>query len=371
MRSMGKDYYKILGIDKNASQEDVKKAFRKLAHKYHPDKKDTGDEAKFKEINEAYQILGDEQKRRQYDQFGSAAFGNGGTGGFNWQDFARQGAGFGGQGMHFDFGDFDLGDLFGQAFGFGGGRSRRASTGPQRGADIRAAIRITFEEAVHGVQKELSLERTVTCDHCQGNGAEPGTKINVCEDCGGTGRRVHAQNTPFGTFQTQSVCPSCRGQGKIPESICSKCQGRGVYSKHQTLNIRIPAGIDSGETLRISGEGEAGLRGGPAGDLYVEIRVQESKLFDREGYDIISKLIVNISTAALGGKMEVQTIDGPVSLKIPAGTQSGTVLKLKGKGIEKLHGRGQGDHLVEVIVKTPENLSRKARKLLEELDSEI
>lgn len=359
---MSKDYYKILGIEKNASQDDVKKAFRKLAHKYHPDKAD-GDEEKFKEANEAYQVLGDEKKRQQYDQFGSAGFN--GAGGFGGQ-------GYGGQGMHFDFGDIDLGDLFGQAFGFGGGgRRRQSSTGPQRGQDLRMLAKLTFDEAVKGVKKKIFLERTEKCNHCSGNGAEPGTAINTCSTCNGSGSQIHAQQTPFGTFQTKTVCRDCQGQGSTYEKPCTICDGQGIQMKGRELEVNIPAGIDEGETIRVTGEGEAGLRGGPSGDLYLEVKVEPSKIFVREGYDILSKSKISFPMAVLGGKIEVETIYGPVDLKIPAGTQSGTMLKLKGKGVQRLHGRGEGDHLVEVQVKTPEKVSRKAKKLLEELEGEL
>lgn len=361
---MSKDYYNILDVDKNASQEEIKKAFRKKAHKYHPDKAD-GDEAKFKEINEAYQILGDENKRKQYDQFGSAAFN--GAGGFGGgQGFG----GFGANGAQFDFGDIDLGDLFGQAFGFGG-RGQRNSTGPRRGQDIKMRVNLTFDEAVHGIKKKIFLERTQTCTHCSGNGAEPGTSINTCSTCNGSGSTLHAQQTPFGTFQTKTVCRACQGQGKTYEKPCTICDGQGIQMKGTELEVNIPAGINNGETIRVTGEGEAGLRGGPTGDLYLEVKIQPSKIFVREGYDILSKSFISFPMAVLGGKIEVQTIDGAVDLKIPSGTQSGTLLKLKGKGVQKLHGRGQGDHLVEVLVKTPEKVNRKAKKLLEELESEL
>ncbi len=363
---MSKDYYQTLGVDKSANQEEIKKAFRKLAHKYHPDKPD-GDVEKFKEINEAYQSLGDEQKRAQYDQFGAAGPGGGGAGGFNWQQYAQQQGG----GAQFDFGDIDLGDIFGQAFGFGGGRSRRQSTGPQRGNDLRMRVKLDFIDAVKGMNKKIFLERTEKCDHCSGNGAEPGTKINTCEDCKGTGTTMHVQQTPFGNFQTKAVCRKCAGQGKTFEKPCTTCDGQGVKVKGRELEIKIPAGIDNGETIRVTGEGEAGLRGGPTGDLYLEVLVESSQLYAREGYDILSKSMMSFPTSALGGSVEVETVDGPVELKIPTGTQSGTVLRLKGKGIERLHGRGRGDHLVEVIVKTPSKISKSAKKLLEELEKEL
>ncbi len=356
---MSKDYYKILGVERSASQEEIKKAFRKQAHKYHPDKAD-GDEEKFKEANQAYQVLGDETKRQQYDQFGTSFNGGAGGpgGGMNWQDFARQG---GAQG--FDFGDIDLGDLF----GFG----RKRSRGPQRGADIQTSVKISFDEAIAGVEKQISLHRTEKCEHCSGNGAEPGTPINTCETCHGSGQQTVAQQTPFGTFQTKTTCKACSGQGKSFEQACSDCEGRGILKKEKTLGVKIPAGIDDGETIRITGEGEAGVSGGPTGDLYIGVRVERSEKFNRDGYDIISELFISYPTAVLGAKKQVETIDGLVELKIPAGTESGVILKLKGRGIEKLRGRGRGDHLVRVVIHTPKQVSRKVKKLLQELDSEL
>ena len=362
---MSKDYYKTLGIDKNTSQEDVKKAFRKLAHQYHPDK-ESGDEDKFKEINEAYQILGDEKKRQQYDQFDSAAFSAGGGPASGWN-----GAYGGGQGVHFDFGDIDLGDVFSQAFGFGGRKSRRQRTGPQRGGDIQTRVNITFEEAVRGLKKKIFIERTEKCDHCSGNGAEPGTLINTCRTCEGSGTKLHAQQTPFGTFQTKTICRDCAGQGTTFEKPCTLCDGQGLQLKQREIEINIPAGIDQGETVRIMGDGQSGIKGGPSGDLYISVNVDPSKIFAREGYDIASKLIIEYPLAVLGGKVNVETLDGPVDLKIQAGTQSGTIHKLRGKGIQRLHSRGRGDHLVEVIIKTPEKVSRRVKKLLEELKEEL
>lgn len=369
-----KDYYAILGVGKNASEEEIKKAFRKLAHQYHPDKTG-GNDAKFKEINEAYQVLGNATKRKQYDQFGTAFDQNGGFGsgfngsGFNWSDFARAN---GNGGINFDFGNIDfgdLGDIFGSAFGFGG-RSKR-QTGPQRGKDIHAELVIDFEDAVRGIKKSVALHRRQTCEHCKGNGAEPGTKIETCATCQGTGQQIHAQRTPFGTFQTRSACQTCQGQGKTFEKRCRACDGNGVTMARATLDIAIPAGIDDEETIRVSGEGEAGLRGGMRGDLYIKVRVRPSKIFVREGYDVLSKATVSFPVAALGGKITVETLDGAKEISIEPGTQSGALHKLKGLGIARLHGRGRGDHLIEITVKTPQSVSRKARKLLEELRDEL
>lgn len=367
---MSKDYYSILGVNKNATEAEIKQAFRKLAHQYHPDKKG-GDAEKFKQINEAYQTLGDASKRKQYDQFGSgyeqAGFGGQG-GGFNWEDIVRQ-SGMGGNTQGFDFGD--LGDLFGSAFGFGGRGGQRASTGPQRGGDISSELVIEFEQAVRGEKRTIGYNRTEKCDHCSGNGAEPGSKINTCGNCNGTGQETRVQRTPFGQFQVRTACSKCRGEGKTYEKPCKQCDGQGVKNARAQIVLNIPAGIDDGETIRMSGEGQAGIRGGGAGDLYVRIRVRPSKMFIRQGYDIVSKATINFPLAALGGTLPTETINGPVDLDIPAGTQSGAILKIKESGITRLHGRGKGDHLVHITVQTPSKLSRKAKQLMEELKSEL
>lgn len=376
---MPKDYYSILGVSKTASEDDIKKAFRKLAHQYHPDKKG-GNAEKFKEINEAYQVLGDTQKRKQYDQFGAgfdqAGFGQGqaGYGGFSWEDVMRQSGfggrgGFGNGGVDFDFGD--LGDIFSSAFGFGGGRSRRTSSGPQRGDDIQATLTIEFDDAVRGSKQTITFPRQEKCSHCGGNGAEPGSKIVTCATCNGTGTQVQAQRTPFGTFQVRTTCRTCHGAGQSFERPCSSCRGEGLKNSRAQIVLNIPAGIDDGETIRVSGEGEAGRRGGPAGDLYVKVRVRASKIFMREGYNVVSKATISFPMAALGGSMVIETVDGPTDLDIPAGTQSGAVIALKGKGIQRLHGRGRGDHLVHITVQTPTRLSRKAKVLLEDLKVEL
>lgn len=365
---MATDYYKILGVDKNASQEDIKKSFRKLAHQHHPDK-EGGNADKFKEINEAYQVLGNEDKRKQYDQFGPAFSNNagGGAGGFNYQDFARaQGGnpfGQGQGGFNFDFGDMeDLGDIFGSFFGGGGQRQTRHQT---KGADLEVELTLDFEEAVFGVEKHIKLRKNVTCDVCNGNGAEPGSKIETCPTCKGSGYVSKMQQTFLGNIRSQSVCPQCQGEGKIYDKKCHKCHGAGVFSSEEEIKVKVPAGIDNGQSLRLSGKGEAQGKGTP-GDLYVRIKVRPNKNFVRKGYNIYSKAQVLVSQAILGDKIQVETVDGPVSLKIPEGTQSHTEFKLKDKGIPHLEGRGRGDHLVEVIVHIPKNLSRQQRKLIEE-----
>ncbi|MDD4271376.1 MAG: molecular chaperone DnaJ [Patescibacteria group bacterium] len=357
---MSKDYYNILGVNKNASADDIKKAFRKLAHEHHPDKK-SGDEAKFKEINEAYQVLSDSKKRSQYDQFGSA-FQNGQAGG------AQGSGGFGDFSGGFNVNMEDLGDIFGglgDVFGFSGGGSR--SRGQRRGSDIQVLLNISFSEAVFGVEKEINLKKTVKCSRCHGEGKEPGTEVITCKTCGGKGRVVRVQRTILGNMQVQMECDTCHGEGKIFKEKCSACRGAGLAQQIVNLKVKIPAGIDNNETIRLSGQGEAAAKGAPAGDLYLKIRVNSDKRFERDGFNIKSRAEISFSQAALGDKIEVATVDGLVDLKIPEGTQSGRVFILRGKGVPYLNGRGRGDHLVEVIVKTPTGLSRKQREQLKEL----
>ncbi len=361
---MGKDYYNILGVDKNASQEEIKKAFRKKAHEYHPDKK-TGNEAKFKEVNEAYQVLGDAKKRAQYDQFGSTFESGQARGGYSGFEGFRDFSSFA-NGFNIDIDD--LSDIFGgigDIFGFGGsGRKKR----PSRGADLQIVISISFLEAVFGAEKEIGLKRAVMCEKCQGSGVEPGAKIENCPTCKGTGRITKVQRTILGNIQTHSVCPDCDGQGKKASKKCSQCNGSGQIQRQVNLKIKIPAGIDNGETIRIAGQGEAGQKGAPAGDLYVRVQVEPDKRFNRKGYDIYSKKEISFTQAALGDKIEVETVEGPVKLKIPAGTQSGTIFKMRGKGIKRLKASGKGDHFVEIIVVTPKNLNKKQKTLLKKLN---
>ncbi len=361
---MSKDYYKILGIDKSANQDDIKKAFRKKAHAHHPDKAG-GDEAKFKEVNEAYQVLSDKNKRAQYDQFGSgfeqAGAGGAGFGGFNgFGGFSNAGSG----GVHVDMDD--LGDLFGgfgDMFGFGNGhRDNRQA----RASDIKVSIEIDFLEAVFGVEKELNIKKKIICDHCHGNIAEPGTKIETCQVCKGTGRITKVQRTILGNMQVQASCDACGGEGKTYAQKCTKCGGAGVVNGRDSFTIKIPAGINDNETIRLTGKGEAGINGSPAGDLYIIVRVKPDKRWDRDSYDIRSQTEISFTQAALGDKIKITTVDGEVNLKIPAGTQSDTIFKLRNKGIPRLRGGGRGDHFVKVIVKTPTGLNRKQKKLLEE-----
>lgn len=366
---MAKDYYKILGVSRSASEDEIKRAFRRLAHEYHPDK--TGGNAeKFKEINEAYQVLSDEKKRRQYDQFGAVFEGgqgaSGGFGGFS---------GFGGEGrgVNFDFGDLGdmLGDLFGANFG-GGRRSAGASAKANRGEDIEASLNLTFREAVFGTEKKLEIVKRILCAHCHGGGAEPGSKIISCAACGGLGQINSVQNTFFGRINTARVCPSCAGVGNRPEEMCHKCRGSGAIKDSVDVSVEIPPGIDDGETLKMSGAGGAGVKGGKNGDLFINVAVQNDPRFHRDGQNIFSDLNVSFAQAALGDRLTLDTLDGPVELKIPAGIQSGEKLRLKGRGVPRdASGRsGRGDHFVSITVVTPQKLSRRGRELFEELRRE-
>lgn len=358
---MGKDYYNILGVEKGASQDDIKKAFRKKAHQCHPDKAN-GNEAKFKEINEAYQVLGDPKKRGQYDQFGSS-FENmqGNAGGFDgFRDFSGAANGFN---INMD----DLGDVFGgigDIFGFGGGGQRRQA----RGRDLQLLVNISFMEAVFGVEKDIAINKQVVCDRCNGNLAEPGTKIETCKACNGKGTTTRVQRTILGNMRVNAVCQACRGEGKTYSKLCTKCSGKGTVMDRVSLKIKIPAGIDNNETIRLSGQGEAGEKGAPAGDLYLKVEVTPSSNFKRDGFDVKSEVDISFTQAALGDKIDIETVHGPVKLKIPAGAESGTVFKLRNKGIERLQQSGTGDHLVTVNIKTPRNLSRKQKELLKELN---
>ena len=357
----GKDYYKILGIDKNATKDEIKKSFRKKAHEVHPDK-NNGDDTKFKEINEAYQVLSNEKKRAQYDQFGSnfdQPGAGGGYGGFS--------GGFNAQGFDFN----DLGDIMGDMFGFGGRRSsQRHSYGPTRGGDIEVEMNITFEEAAFGAVKEVKLRRQVVCSHCKGNKAEPGTKINTCSTCKGTGSIKKIQRTFIGNIQTNSVCHDCNGEGKKPEKVCKKCKGHGKEEIVDNISIKILSGIDNNEVVKFSGKGQAGSNGGGYGDLYVVFKVQPHKIFKRNSYDIYSIIEIPFTVATLGGEVTVKSLDTDVVLKIPAGTQYGHTFKLKEKGINKLKSSGKGDHIVEVRIVVPEKLNKKQKEILEEFAKE-
>ena len=356
---MAKDYYKILEVGKNATADEIKKAFRKKAHEHHPDK-GNGNAEKFKEVNEAYQVLGNEQKRKQYDQFGTNFEG---AQGFNWSDFSKQG-GFrpGGFNINLD----DLGDIFGDLFG---GQARGQSR-QDRGADIEAAVSITLEEAVFGSEKTFDITKNLVCEKCQGSGAEPGTRISRCQTCNGSGQVNRTQSTFFGAFRTAAVCEACGGEGKRPEKDCSQCRGRGIARGRERLKVKIPAGMASGETIKLAGKGEAGPKGSRSGDLYIQVRVLPHQSFRREGDNLYTAKRIKFTAASLGDKVQVETLDGRVALKIPAGTPSGSQFVIKGKGSSRLHGRGRGDLVVEVKVEVPKNLSRKQKKLLEELAKE-
>ncbi len=363
---MAKDYYDTLGVSKSASQDEIKKAYYKLAHQHHPHK--GGDEAKMKEINEAYGVLGKPEKRKQYDQFGSAfgqtGFNGSESGGFS--DFAnayRNAAGAGGANFSFDMGD--LGDIFGDFFGMGKKtRSSRSAMGLQ-GADIEAELTIDFYEAVFGTEKEFALNKDITCQECKGSGAEKGSKVVTCKTCGGTGQII--RNIGIGGFGLPAVCPDCGGTGQKIEKECRSCRGLGIIKGSDKIKIKIPAGIDNGQTIRLAGKGQPGQRGGEAGDLYLRIKVLPDLRFRRDGFDIRIKKEISFTQAALGDKIDIETLEGTVKLKIPEGTQSGKIFRIRGKGIPHLQSRGRGDQLVEVIVKTPTNLSRKQRELLKEL----
>ena len=363
---MSKDYYKVLGIDKNASQEEVKLAFRKLAHKFHPDK-EGGDEQKFKEINEAYQVLSNPEKRKQFDQFGSN-FDQPGNG-FNWQN-----SGYGQNGFSGNINMDDLSDLFsgfggiGDMFGFGNS-SRQKKKSRSRGSDIEVQMQITFEEAVFGAKKEIELYKTVKCGHCNGNKAEPGTKINTCAKCNGTGMETRIQQTFIGAIKTQSACRDCGGEGKIPEKKCTRCGGSGIVKENSKIRIEIPAGVEESEILKMSGFGEAGFGGGVAGDLYIHFRVKKHAEFERRGKDIFSKKEISFATAALGGDIDVKTVHGDVVLKIPSATQNNKVFRLKNKGVLNAYAQN-GDHFVEILVNVPERLSKRQKELLKEFDEE-
>lgn len=357
-----RDYYEVLGVSKGASADEIKKAFRKQAVQHHPDK-EGGNEEKFKEINEAYDVLKDAQKRQRYDQFGHAGVGGatgGGAGGNPFEGFG----GFGnGQGVNFDFGD-GLGDIFSQFFGgaAGGGSRRQAA---KRGRDVEVQLQLTFEEAIFGIEHDMSLDLLDTCEHCKGTTVEPGYELKTCPTCHGSGHQVRVVNTMFGGIQQTVECETCHGAGKVPEKVCSVCHGSGTQRRKQTIKVKIPAGIDDGATIRLAGRGEA-IGGGEKGDLYIHIRVKADKRFTREGDIILSEEHVSMVNAALGTEIEVKTVDGNVRMKVPAGTQSGTDFKLSGHGVPHMNSDKRGPHIVSIMVDTPTKLSKKQKKLLEE-----
>lgn len=353
-----RDYYEVLGVKKDASPDELKKAYRRAAVQHHPDK-EGGDETKFKEVNEAYDVLKDAQKRQRYDQFGHAGVGGASGGGGNpFEGFG----GFQGQNVNFDFGD-GLGDIFSQFFG--GGSRQQA---PQRGRDVEVSLQLTFEEAIFGLEHTIELELDAECSHCHGTTVEPGHDMKTCPVCKGAGQQTRVMNTMFGPIQQSVTCEECRGRGKVPEKVCSVCRGAGVERRKQKINLKVPAGIDDGATIRLSGRGEA-IAAGQTGDLYVHIRVKADKHFTREGDIILSEEHVGMVEAALGTEIEVRTVDGSVTMKVPAGTQSGTDFKLSSHGVPHLKSDRRGPHIVTVIVDTPTKLSKKQKQLLEEFDS--
>ena len=362
MAEQKRDYYEVLGVSKGASEDEIKKAYKKLARKYHPDLNPDNKEAeeKFKEVNEAYEILSDPNKKARYDQFGFAGvdpnYGAGGAGG-----------GFDGG---FDFGD--LGDICGSFFGggFGGGR-RTNPNAPQRGESIRLSLAISFEEAAFGCEKEVSVDRMEQCGTCHGNGCAAGTTPEVCPDCHGTGQVQVRRQTPMGVFATSSPCGRCGGKGKIIHQPCPDCRGSGAVRRRKTIQVSIPAGIDNGQTISVRGQGSAGKNGGPAGDLLVTITVRPHELFRREGTSVLCDAPITFAQAVLGAELEIPTIDGKVKYDLPEGTQSGTTFRLKGKGIPAINGRGRGDQYVTVYIETPRNLNREQKEALKKFAESV
>ena len=355
MAEQKRDYYEVLGVAKDASDDDIKKAYRKLAKKYHPDMNpgDKNAEAKFKEASEAYAILSDADKRRQYDQFGHAAFD--GTGGFGG----------------FDFNASDFGDIFGDLFGdfFGGGR-RGPANGPMKGTNVRTSVRITFLEAVTGVEKEITLSLKDPCPTCSGTGAKPGTTPQMCPKCGGKGQVVFTQQSFFGTVRNVQTCPDCGGSGKIIKDKCTQCGGSGYISSKKTIKVSIPAGIDNGQSVRIRDKGEPGVNGGPRGDLLVEVIVEPHPVFLRQDYDIFSTVHISYAMAALGGSVVIDTVDGKVIYDVKPGTQSATRIRLGNKGVPTIRNNAiRGDHYVTLVIETPTKLSKEAKELLRQFDA--
>ena len=354
MAEQKRDYYEVLGVSKGASDDEIKKAYKKMARKYHPDLNPDNKEAeeKFKEVNEAYEILSDADKKSRYDQFGHAGVDpNFGAGGF--------GGGFDGG---FDFGD--LGDIFGSFFGGGFGGAQQRRNGPQRGESIRVSVSISFTEAAFGCEKDVTLERSEDCPTCHGSGCAEGTTPEICPDCRGSGTVQVRRQTPMGVFATTTTCPKCGGQGKIIHQPCADCRGSGRARKRRTVKVSIPAGIDNGQTISLRGQGHAGKNGGPAGDLLITVMVKPHELFRRDGTSVFCEAPITFTQAVLGAELEIPTIDGKVKYTIPEGTQTGTVFRLRGKGIPVLNGRGRGDQYVTVTIETPRNLNKEQKEAL-------
>lgn len=352
-----RDYYEVLGIDKNADDAAIKKAYRQLAKKYHPDMNpgDAEAEKKFKEASEAYAVLSDADKRRQYDQFGHAAF-----------DGGASGAG------GFDFSGADFGDIFGDIFGdlFGGGSRRRANNGPMKGANVRTSVKVKFEDAVFGCKKELTLNLKDTCSTCKGTGAKPGTSPVTCTKCGGKGQVVFTQQSLFGMVRNVSTCPDCNGTGKVIKEKCPDCYGTGYIQRKRTLEASVPAGIDNGQCFRMAGLGEPGINGGPRGDLIVEVRIERHKSFQRQDMNIFSNVSISYAVAALGGKIAIPTVDGDVVYDVKPGTQTGTRVSLKGKGVPSTRNKQiRGDHYATLIVSVPTKLNEEQKELLRKFDA--
>jgi len=353
-----KDYYEILGLQKGASRDEVKKAFRKMAAKYHPDKK-TGDEEKYKEVTEAYAVLGDEKKKAEYDTYGHAFSGGGGggnAGGFNWQDFQGAQGGFNGQGF-----EFDLNDIF-ENFGFGGGRQQAS-----RGRDVSIDINLKFDESIFGVTRKLLITKNNTCSECEGSGAKRGTEMSTCSTCAGQGRIRENRQSIMGSFTTVRECSVCHGTGKVPKERCPRCAGAGIARTEEEITIKVPAGISNGEVIRMTGRGEA-VKNGQPGDMYIKVHVEPHKTIKREGNTLSSALPIKLTDALLGATYTVATLDGNVDIKIPAGIAHGELIRIREKGVPS--GRGRGDFMVKISIETPKKLSRRATKLVEELKEE-
>ena len=349
-----RDYYEVLGIQKGASEDEIKKAYKKLARKYHPDMNpgDKEAEEKFKEVNEANEVLSDPEKKARYDQFGFAGV----------DPNYGAGAGGGAYGGGFDFGD--LGDIFGSFFGGGFGGQRRNPNAPQRGESIRASVSISFTEAAFGCEKSVTIERSEQCPTCKGSGCAPGTTPEICPDCHGSGTVQTRRQTPMGVFASNGPCRKCGGTGRLIHQPCSDCRGSGAVRKRRTIKVNIPAGIDHGQTISLRGQGGAGKNGGPAGDLLITVMVQPHEIFRRDGVDVFCEAPITFTQAVLGAELEIPTIDGKVKYSIPEGTQTGTVFRLKGKGVPVLNGRGQGDQYVTVVIETPRSLNKEQKEAL-------
>ncbi len=357
-----RDYYEVLGVQKGASADEIKKAYRQAAKKYHPDLNKDNPEAaaeKFKEANEAYEILSDDQKRAAYDQYGHAG--------------VDPNAGFGGGGFGGGFGGFDMGDIFDSFFGggFGGGSSRRAQNGPRRGNDIQHQVVLDFKEAAFGVDKEIEISRVEECDECHGSGCANGSKPETCSTCHGTGQVKSAQRTVLGNIVTQRTCSACGGRGSIIKNPCPKCSGKGRVRRKRVINVKIPAGIDEGQVIPMRGDGDKGAMGGPSGDLFIAVKIKPNDFFKREGTTVKCEIPITFVQATLGCEIEIPTIDGYVKYTIPEGTQTDTVFKIKGKGIPSIRGYGRGEQLVTVKVEVPKNLSHRQKDLLREFDKEV